>query len=524
MMERRFSMNDFEQSLKEHADEFKMIPSKRVWHGIYNDLHPGRRWPSIAMSLSLVFVLIVIGYLDTHNGSQKLNSDNIPAESQNVTVQSKTVEINKPIQKATPQKNVSFNADISATAVPQPGSIGLKPGNNINAEGNNNNAETKTNINNSPSGYNNLTADNLLNLTADNLLTQNSVITNQPGSAENERNSIFFPQLDVNWSNIENYVLGDENTQSQKNTLESNETIKGKIAVNNSYNLETYKQIIVGNIILKKSKLVNGNSSEKEIAKNSLVTIGKQLNIEKQKRNDKISWVYFAAPQVNSVSFNGEPLKPLGGNNNSPAFAITPKDYKVLHSAALGFEVGAQMNYGLVKKLEFTAGLHVTYSGYNIISNEVHPSPATLFLKDPQTGNVYSKSYITHYGDGTGQTVVSIRNYSLQTSIPIGMQYELSEGNKVRFNTYANFAPSVVIKSNAYILSSDGKNYVNDPDLLRKLNMSSNFGIFVSFTSAKFKWQIGPNVRYQWLSTYKKDYTVKEHLIDYGIRTWYIAD
>ncbi|MGH2564085.1 MAG: hypothetical protein ACRDE5_06215, partial [Ginsengibacter sp.] len=67
-MERRFSMNDFEQSLKEHADEFKMIPSKRVWHGIYNDLHPGRRWPSIAMALSLIFTLVVIGYLNTHNG------------------------------------------------------------------------------------------------------------------------------------------------------------------------------------------------------------------------------------------------------------------------------------------------------------------------------------------------------------------------------------------------------------------------------------------------------------------------
>jgi hypothetical protein len=507
-MERRFSMNDFEQSLKEHVDEFKMIPSKRVWHGIYNDLHPGRRWPSIAMSLSLVFVLIVIGYLDTHNGSQKLNSDNIPAKSQNVTVQSKTVEVYKPVQKATPQKSVSFNADISGPAVRQPKNVGSKPGNNSNAETNNTNTETI--INNSPSGNNNLTADNLL--------AQNFLITSQPSSAESERNNIFFPQLDVNWSNIENYVSGDENTQSQKNTLESNETIKRKIVVNNSYNLETYRQIIVGNVNLKKSKLVSGNNSDKGISKNSPVTTDKQLNIEKQKRNDKISWVYFAAPQVNSVSFNGEPLKPLSSNNNSPVFAITPKDYKVLHSAALGFEVGAQMNYGLVKKLEFTAGLHITYSGYNIISNEVHPSPATLFLKDPQTGNVYSKSYITHYGDGTGQTVVSIRNYSLQASIPIGMQYELSEGNKVRFNTYANFAPSVVIKSNAYILSSDGKNYVNDPDLLRRLNMSSNFGIFVSFTSAKFKWQIGPNVRYQWLSTYKKDYTVKEHLIDYGIR------
>ena len=67
-MARRFFMSDFEQSLKEHSDEFKMIPSKKVWHGIYNDMHPGRRWPSIAMSLMLIFTLVVVGHLNTHNG------------------------------------------------------------------------------------------------------------------------------------------------------------------------------------------------------------------------------------------------------------------------------------------------------------------------------------------------------------------------------------------------------------------------------------------------------------------------
>src|ERR1017187_10335603 len=81
MMERRFSMIDFEQSLKEHADEFKMIPSKRVWHGIYNDMHPGRRWPSVTMSLLLICTLVFIGQLNTHNRSKSVSSNNSPLQA-----------------------------------------------------------------------------------------------------------------------------------------------------------------------------------------------------------------------------------------------------------------------------------------------------------------------------------------------------------------------------------------------------------------------------------------------------------
>ena len=73
-MERRFFINDFEQSLKEHVDQFQMTPSKKVLHGIYNNLHPGKRWPSVTMSLILIFSLVFIGHLNTSHQSTYLSN------------------------------------------------------------------------------------------------------------------------------------------------------------------------------------------------------------------------------------------------------------------------------------------------------------------------------------------------------------------------------------------------------------------------------------------------------------------
>ena len=63
-MERRFDMSDFEQSLKDHADQFKMIPSKRVWNGLYNNLHPGSKWPSITVAVVFIITLVTIGSIN----------------------------------------------------------------------------------------------------------------------------------------------------------------------------------------------------------------------------------------------------------------------------------------------------------------------------------------------------------------------------------------------------------------------------------------------------------------------------
>src|ERR1035438_1494927 len=80
-MERRFSMNNFEESLKEQADDFKMIPSKKVWHGIYNDIHPGRRWPSITVALLLICTLVFIGQLNLRPKTPATASSTLRADA-----------------------------------------------------------------------------------------------------------------------------------------------------------------------------------------------------------------------------------------------------------------------------------------------------------------------------------------------------------------------------------------------------------------------------------------------------------
>ncbi|HMX36128.1 MAG TPA: hypothetical protein PKA94_02535, partial [Ferruginibacter sp.] len=46
-----------------------MYPSRRVWHSIYNNLHPSRRGPSFIIGLFFFSSLFVIGYLNTADDS-----------------------------------------------------------------------------------------------------------------------------------------------------------------------------------------------------------------------------------------------------------------------------------------------------------------------------------------------------------------------------------------------------------------------------------------------------------------------
>src|SRR5690242_577343 len=86
-MERRFDMSDFEQSLKDHADQFRMTPSKRVWNGIYNNLHPGSKWPSLTVAVVFIITLVTIGTL---NNSPKHLQPSVNSATSPVTNQSKT--------------------------------------------------------------------------------------------------------------------------------------------------------------------------------------------------------------------------------------------------------------------------------------------------------------------------------------------------------------------------------------------------------------------------------------------------
>jgi hypothetical protein len=53
---------------------------------------------------------------------------------------------------------------------------------------------------------------------------------------------------------------------------------------------------------------------------------------------------------------------------------------------------------------------------------------------------------------------------------------------------------------------------------VRKWNVNTNFETFVTYSTGHLNWQVGPQVRYQILSSYLKKYPVKENLFDFGLK------
>ena len=92
-MENHPNMESFEKFIRQQADEFRMYPSKRVWYSIYNNIHPGRKWPSISMCIVLLSALLTIGYLNTKNNIITTKNSSV-AQNRNNTLTIQTAAHN----------------------------------------------------------------------------------------------------------------------------------------------------------------------------------------------------------------------------------------------------------------------------------------------------------------------------------------------------------------------------------------------------------------------------------------------
>jgi hypothetical protein len=491
-MERRFDMTNFEQSLKDQADQFYIVPSRKVWYGIYNDLHPGSRWPSIAMGLIFLFTLIGIGHLN-----------NTPKQS---------IGLDHQIEKT--ESKVASKNELASTKL-SPVIINEKKKNLRIDNVNSNTGDTKGN------SINELTSKH------------SPIVTGETTTDNFEKNitSGSKPSYSGDRKKLTNNVTSENNSGDFSKVTNEKPYSSGKIASNNiteGYTTSTIENKILlpeifffnDNVLTTATPLINNLKEQNEtIIKNyeSANAQSAKAHIRK-KKNGKVNWFYYVTPTITSVYFTGKAIQQTPAPNFS-TIVVRPNQpgNNMIYNARLGFETGTEMIYTFTKNWSFITGAHVSYSGYNIISDQVHPTFASLVLRN-SSGATYSKSYITHYGNGQGQNQISLKNYNLQLSAPVGLQYVLWGNKNLQINLASTIEPSFVLKSNAYLLSSDGRNYVNDPDLMRKINLSGNFGSYVTFSSNKLKWRVGPSVRYQVLSTYQNIYPIKEHLIDYGIR------
>ncbi len=192
------------------------------------------------------------------------------------------------------------------------------------------------------------------------------------------------------------------------------------------------------------------------------------------------------------------------------------------HSPAIGYEAGTSILYRISRNLTFKAGAQFNFSKYNILAYSSAVELGTIALNSPYVSylgyladSVSSYTNVRNFG---GKSRITLQNKYYQLSAPLGFEYRLLGNGKLQVVVAASVQPTYLLNRNSYLLTSDYMSYVKEPSLFRRWNVNGAAEAYLAYQAGGLRWQIGPQFRYQMLSTYTDDYPLKENLKEYGIK------
>lgn len=559
-MERNFYTDDFERLLKERSDEFRMYPSKRVWHSIYNDLHPGRKWPSVAVSLLLIAALLITGYWNSNNHTtQTITASNqLPAGS--------VIADNGTTSGTLQQASVSNNnnsADYSTNSTSLKNTITTSVENTVSTTNKSNAVTVKAATGNNSKYnrgsakviYNNVTRNNYKNLIASQTASSpvNSAKTfnasdNQmfgsgnPVSAGKKVNADVAEQI-INDAVAEKTTISKDIVSVASNTVNNENNIEPVTTANatgKSNDAITDKQIMQSSGAEKESVLIpnataNTNSRAKTTNKPSVSIQDKAWMDDyafynrstRKKWKDRAAKEFYITPGITYRNFsNNSAFDPSGTTANALTvpFNSNSLNTSLSQKPGISLEAGIGFLYSLSKKLRVKAGIQANYTSYTIYGEKTnHPVLTTLRLTNINTGFPYLDPRTATLAN-SGLNKAKTHNTTLQISIPVGLAFKLAAAGKLEWYAASTIQPSFVIRGNANLISDDRKNYVADPSLLRRWNLNAGFETFIHYKMNGFTLQAGPQFRYQLLSTYASQYTINENLYNVGLKVGLIRN
>ena len=518
-MDRDFHNDDFERLLREKSDEFRMYPSQRIWHSIYNNIHPGRKWPSVVMSITLITSLFLIGYLNSGNTNLYPNSEN------NTFRQNTIDQIESPQFIA--QKNTSFT-DITN-----------------NSDGNLNESKKDDLVNNGIASNQVTSKPSVLAFTS--VITQMSVSAsdahnNRSGFKESSINNATIPfassvqsELTVSQINVDAEIEGNKITTAEYGAgfLTYDQKTRVASSIENLplvYSAATEKAVTTKTVQpVKNESLMAGNATPRSNSANSISKEDKNW-IENyalyhrpatKKWANKLAFQMYATPSVVYRTLYDETI--FGNNISAAPFAIaTPSqniDDAVVQKPSLGFEIGTGFQYKLFKVVKLKAGLQLNYTRYNSQAfQNTHPVATQLTMNDYETNTSYQVYRSTAYSNKSGLEAVNLHNETFQFSIPIGVDLKLMGNESLAWNIGATIQPTYVPVGKSYLISSDRYNYVKETSMINRWNVNAGFETFISYKVNGLTWQLGPQFRTQLISTNSKNFAVKEKLVNYGLK------
>jgi len=243
-----------------------------------------------------------------------------------------------------------------------------------------------------------------------------------------------------------------------------------------------------------------------------------ELLTEIVKVKKKTVWQLYFAPTVSYRKLIGQASKSNYSYNGILYNANLgfPSDVNdaVTHKPSLGFELGTAFIYPMSRSFRVKAGLQLNFNNYQVEAYNYIPEIASYGL-----GN-YSQpiNTVSYYRNFNGFSRTWLRNSHAMISVPLGFELTIARNKKVSFNIASTIQPTYVINNQSYLVSTNLKNYAQEPSLYRKWNVNTGAEAFVAINSGSIQWVIGPQFRYQLLSSYKDKYPIQEHLLDFGFK------
>ena len=476
-----YTDNDFEHFLKDATDDFKMYPSKRVWYSIYNDQHPSRRWPSLAICLLLITAILFVGISNNNSINKSVSTafsntllakENIALANNDIIGQQKNKQGFAPFNiigqtKVLDTKNTNQGDDVTtadrqtAIQIITPETVSI------------NNVLTETEI--------------LANDIADNSVVRsvsaktNSHISNSPS----------FINDNLLAQNKTSDVAADEASDNKK-----------KLTATTARILSKEDRAWIENYAFQNRSGINRVKSFGSMQYYATASYGFRFL-----KNTSGFDAYSTTVRQSAVVSNNLPEQDIRINDQ-----ITQK-------SSLGLEVGASFLYSVSKKIRLKTGLQFNYTNYISVADGLgHPIQTSLLLN---SGHGYAPvSRLSEYSNSiNGEKNQKLNNSTYQVSIPVGADIKLAGRNRLKWYAGATVQPTYVTGGSVFVISADTKNYVEDKTLLRKWNMNTAVETFLSYkTGAGVTVNVGPQLRYQLYSTYGKQYNYSEKLYNVGLK------
>jgi hypothetical protein len=471
------SNRNFEQFIKEGADQYRMYPSEKVWKGVHNALHTRRRRWIIGFTV-LFFVggITSLTFINTDNSKENTIAATTFAAKNNNTpdVVTKGINISPEVEKGTvysfaPKQNKSQVNIISAKLVKKT-------------------ANKKERIE---------------------VLVKNY----SPAETDMGMNSET-PAVEKSLAEL-NTAVAEENTESPIATTPKNESapvVSNEITDNNK--TEISKLYSVSNTTDPELKEIN--NAVENFAAESIVNAAL-----KKAKQSRFSVQGFFTPTVSyrKLTENKAFLQRTAVQNNNLvnnyAYFLDVNN-AVRHKPDMGLEAGANVRYALSKNVSLKVGLQFNVSRYNIRAYTYAGELATIALNTGYYGD--SLRTFTTLSNEKGYRQDWLQNLYFQLSAPVGVELRLGGNDKFHYGIAGSVQPTYILGDRSYLLSSDFKNYAEVSWLSRSWNLNTAIEAFVAYNTGKLKWQVGPQIRRQMFSSFVKEYPVKEYPFDVGLK------